>query len=244
MIAHRSLFLLAALSVPLASQTALAACGCGSGCGQSCSGAACGQGCPQASCGSCAPTMVQQTVMTPEYVTETRKVKVVECSCETRERTFAVCQLVPETKTINVNYTVMVPETRHANRDLLRFRSRRADGHARIRGAGPNVPRGRSAVHRLRAGMEGCCPAVHCNDAALRDASGHAANDPLRSDGGNVQRHRGSRTLGNRLRRRVLGRVRGGVRQRLRRLRMRLATMGPQLRPRAGPTDRDEAGML
>ena len=241
MIAHRSLLLLAALSVLLVSRTALADCGCSSACGQACAGAACGQGCARPSCAGCAPAMVARTVMTPEYVAEVRKVKVVECSCETRERRYTVCQLVPETRTIDVNYTVMVPETRTRTETYCVSVPVTRTVTQEYQRPGPLLSRGQPAVLRLRSGMERRCPAVHRDDAAHGDAPGRAANDPLRSRGGDMQRHRGSRALGNCL----LGRMRQRVlRWMFWRVWMRLAAMGPQLCPRACPTDGDEAGML
>jgi hypothetical protein len=56
--------------------------------------------------------MVEKTVMVPTWVTEMRKVQVVECRLETRQRTVTVAQQVPETQTVTDQYTIQVPETR------------------------------------------------------------------------------------------------------------------------------------
>ncbi len=64
----------------------------------------------------CAPCytyeQVEKTVMRPTMVTETRKISVVECRSEQRQRTFTVNRCVPELQTISENFTVMVPERR------------------------------------------------------------------------------------------------------------------------------------
>jgi hypothetical protein len=56
--------------------------------------------------------MVQHTIMVPQYVTETQKQRCTEWAQETRQCKYTVYRCVPETKTINVNYTEMVPEQR------------------------------------------------------------------------------------------------------------------------------------
>jgi hypothetical protein len=56
--------------------------------------------------------LVEKTIMVPTWVTETRKVQVVEYRNEQRQRTYTVCRPVAEKKSVTENYTVMVPETR------------------------------------------------------------------------------------------------------------------------------------
>ena len=98
---------------------------------------------------ACAPVMVEQTVLVPELVTETRKIQVTEYSQEQRVRKYTVTKLVPRTEprtrtvcftenetrtreekyiecksvpeTIDQTYTVMVPysETRKGTRCVV-----------------------------------------------------------------------------------------------------------------------------
>lgn len=56
--------------------------------------------------------LVEKTVMVPTWVTEMRKVQVVECRLETRQRTVTISQQVPETQTVTDQYTIQVPESR------------------------------------------------------------------------------------------------------------------------------------
>ena len=73
----------------------------------------CGSACSQASC--CEPaccTTVEKTICVPEWTTETRTIEVIECTTEQREKTVTVYKRVPEMKTVEYQYTVMVPETR------------------------------------------------------------------------------------------------------------------------------------
>jgi hypothetical protein len=77
--------------------------------------AACGTACcpPKADC--CQPACQQyvtRTVCVPEWVTEVRTVRAVEYTTEERQETCTVYKRVPETKTIQTECTVMVPETR------------------------------------------------------------------------------------------------------------------------------------
>ena len=105
MVAKRTIFwsvlAVAALSVGVA--WGAEGCSCGG-----CSGSSCGGACGgQAGCGSCT-----QTVMVPQWVTETRKVMTTECVPETRHCTYTVTRCIPETSNVVREYTVMVPETR------------------------------------------------------------------------------------------------------------------------------------
>ena len=79
--------------------------GCGSAC---CPAPACEATCAPA----CEPTFVEKTICVPTWVTETRTVNVMECAIEERQRTCTVYKRVPETKTIETQCTVMVPEVR------------------------------------------------------------------------------------------------------------------------------------
>ena len=96
---------------------------CAPACESGCDAApACGDAAP--ACEAAAPAMVEKKVMVPEWVTETRTVKVTEMKKEeqerkvtvmerqtvTEERTKKVCKMVPETKTKTVNYTVCKPD--------------------------------------------------------------------------------------------------------------------------------------
>ena len=74
----------------------------------------CRSGCAPATCApaTCAPTYVEKTVCVPTWVMETRTVDVIECTTEQRQKTCTVYRQVPETKTIETQCTVMVPETR------------------------------------------------------------------------------------------------------------------------------------
>ena len=70
----------------------------------------CGRAIP---CAVRAPVQyVERTLCAPQWVTETRKVPVVEYRTEQRERTYTVYKRVPETKQVTREYTRMVPETR------------------------------------------------------------------------------------------------------------------------------------
>jgi len=69
-----------------------------------------GSACCSSNC--CEPTYVERTICVPTWVTETRTVDVIECTTEERQRTCTVYKRVPETKTIETQCTVMVPETR------------------------------------------------------------------------------------------------------------------------------------
>jgi len=73
--------------------------------------ARCGRAC---ACQPCPPACrtVQRTVYVPQIVTEKRTVEMVQCSEEVRQRTCTVYRRVPETKTVEREYTVMVPQTR------------------------------------------------------------------------------------------------------------------------------------
>lgn len=70
----------------------------------------CGGACnpPVVPCGACS----QQTVLVPEYTTETRKVRCVEYAAETRQCVVTRCQRVPETRTVQVPDTEWVPRSR------------------------------------------------------------------------------------------------------------------------------------
>ncbi len=57
-------------------------------------------------------TFVEQTILVPHTVIETRKVQTVEEHPEEREKTFTVFDTVPVTKTISKQETIMVDETR------------------------------------------------------------------------------------------------------------------------------------
>jgi hypothetical protein len=80
-------------------------------CGGSCSqgttecGKQCGGG---TQCGGCAT----QTVLVPEWVNETRKIKTTECVPEIRQRKFTATRCVAETKNVEREHTVMAPQTR------------------------------------------------------------------------------------------------------------------------------------
>jgi len=85
----------------------------GADCG-SCAGggAACADGCSSCAtdCGGC--QCVQRTVNVPTWVTETRTVQCTEYRPEIREKTVTCYELVRETKDVECEYTVMVPEQR------------------------------------------------------------------------------------------------------------------------------------
>ena len=68
----------------------------------------CGQACGGTSCGGCCT----QTVLVPEWATETHKVKAIECAPETRECKVTVFHCVAETSAVQRECTEMVPETR------------------------------------------------------------------------------------------------------------------------------------
>ena len=71
--------------------------------------------CPRTGSGEpCAPAMVEQTVMEPVTVTETRKVQVTEYKQEQRERRYTVQKQVPRTenRTRTVSYTENENRTR------------------------------------------------------------------------------------------------------------------------------------
>ncbi len=76
-------------------------------------GVCCPKTCAPAAC-SCQTTCqyVEKTVLVPQMVLETRKVKMIECRPEVREETVMVHRLVPETKAVQRECVVMVPETR------------------------------------------------------------------------------------------------------------------------------------
>jgi hypothetical protein len=61
---------------------------------------------------TCAPAMVEQVVMVPEMITETRKVLVTEYQPEEKRRTYTVQRLMPKTEIRTGTRTVMVPVTR------------------------------------------------------------------------------------------------------------------------------------
>ena len=193
--AYRCLATLGAMALALASPGVWADDGCNTGCAQQ---AGCGQGCSQAACGSCGPATVQKTIMVPQYVTETRKVKCVQCVPETRQRTVTCYQCVPETKTINVNYSVMVPETR----------SRTESYCVRVPFTRPvteqyqvQVPTYRDVpadLHRVRAGVERPGSRMHGHGATHREASRDLPAGPLRSGYRNPRGDGRSRTLGRR----------------------------------------------
>jgi len=63
--------------------------------------------CPQQTC-----TTVERTVMVPQTVTETRKVKCTEYRQETRERKVTVYEQVPVKRTVTREYTEWVQEPR------------------------------------------------------------------------------------------------------------------------------------
>lgn len=101
--------------------------------------APCGAVCTPPPSPTCAPAMVEKTILVPEMTTETRKVSVVEYKSETREEITKVQRMVPKTetrsrdvqyferqevvkdiqvtfkrpvmKTVDVTYTVCIPET-------------------------------------------------------------------------------------------------------------------------------------
>lgn len=90
--------------------------GWGRGCGRGCGG--CGalvdcswtSGCADASCAPAAPKMVQKTILVPQMVTETRRVKSIECRPETRTKTIVVNKRVPYQENVTRTCTVMVPQ--------------------------------------------------------------------------------------------------------------------------------------
>ncbi len=55
---------------------------------------------------------VERTVMVPTTVTETRTINVTEYRTEERQCSYTVYRQVPETREIQIPFTVMVPETR------------------------------------------------------------------------------------------------------------------------------------
>ena len=172
-----------------------------------CSGGSCGQaatGCGQ-SCGGCC----SQTVLVPQWSTETRKIMTTECVPETRQR--------------------------KCHRDPVRRRNgqRRArvhgdgsadpDPHGDLHGPGPDHPKRDRRVpgvrsdlsrcptdlHGVRAGVEAATTAVHRDGAVYGNAAGDPAGLPMRSCRGNADRVPGSGPLG----------AAGGVHLRLRRRR-------------------------
>ena len=82
--------------------------------GGSCSGGSCSGSCSQAttgcgqSCGGCS----SQTVLVPQWVTETHKIMTTECVPETRQRKCIVTRCVAETANVEREYTVMVPQVK------------------------------------------------------------------------------------------------------------------------------------
>jgi hypothetical protein len=63
-----------------------------------------------APCQPAALPYVEKTILCPTWVREKRLVTVTECRPETRERTDTVCRLVPETRQVERQCTVMVPQ--------------------------------------------------------------------------------------------------------------------------------------
>ena len=81
-------------------------------------GAMAADGCGTVAAAPCEPQMVEQTVMVPTYVTETRMVTATEYKQEQRERTVTVYKQVPQTEQRTQTCTVMVPETAGAGRSI------------------------------------------------------------------------------------------------------------------------------
>lgn len=61
-------------------------------------------------CPGCRP--IETTVMVPQVVYETRKVRTVRYRPEVRQQKVVVCRMVPETRELTSTCTVMVPEVR------------------------------------------------------------------------------------------------------------------------------------
>src|SRR5687768_14962925 len=91
--------------------------GCG-GCSSGCAASACSNGCASGDCGAvaadCGPAYVEveRTIMVPTMSSETRTVNVTRYRQEPRSKTYTVMKCVPETKSVDYEYTVMVPENR------------------------------------------------------------------------------------------------------------------------------------
>ncbi len=66
--------------------------------------------CAPVACAPPAPQFVEQTIMCPTWVTENRTVTETACRAEVRQSTYTVYQMVPETRAIQRQCTVMVPQ--------------------------------------------------------------------------------------------------------------------------------------
>jgi hypothetical protein len=88
------------------------------------SGCSCGAGCCQmAPVGGCTYQTVQKTIMVPTMVTEMRSVNCTEYRTEQRQRTCTVYKIVPETKMVQYQYTVLVPETRTETVNCVQYKT-------------------------------------------------------------------------------------------------------------------------
>jgi hypothetical protein len=75
--------------------------------------ASCGpDGCGPAAAAPSAPQVVTKTVMVPQIAYTTITVSDIVCRPEVRQRTVTMCKLVPETKAVTYQATVLVPENR------------------------------------------------------------------------------------------------------------------------------------
>ena len=92
-------------------------CGCGSSC------------CEMPACGGCTYQTVQKTIMVPTMVTEMQTVNCMEYRTEQRQRTCTVYKVVPETKMVQYQYTVMVPETHTETVNCVQYKTESAHAH-------------------------------------------------------------------------------------------------------------------
>lgn len=86
-------------------------CGCGSNC------------CEMPACGGCSYQTVQKTIMVPTMVTEMQTVNCMAYRTEQRQRTCTVYKVVPETKMIQYQYTVMVPQTHTETVNCVQYKT-------------------------------------------------------------------------------------------------------------------------